>query len=169
MFTSSGLDLQLPQSPWNERRSAATFAGALQGDQPVHAPIAPIATPWTAERSADAAYVCRRISGRERTVPIGYFAWDDGEVISFSSARWWVNLRDGRRVRLRVRGQWRNAVPAVAEALEDKVRLLREFVTRHGPRTARRLYLGLPGDREPTQGELVRAAERTAIVRFRFS
>jgi hypothetical protein len=60
-------------------------------------------------------------------------------------------------------------VPVVAETLEDKVGLLGEFVMRHGPCTARRLYLGLPGDREPTQGELVRAAKRTVIVRFRFS
>jgi hypothetical protein len=110
-----------------------------------------------------------RLSGRERTIPIGYFDWEDGAVTSFSSARWWVNLRDGRSVHLFVRGQWRSAVPVVAETLDDKVGLLNEFVARHGARTARRLYLGLPGDRRPTQGELVRAAERTVIVRFRFS
>ena len=110
-----------------------------------------------------------RISGRERTAPIGYFAWGDGVVISFSSARWWINLRDGRSVRLLMRGQWRSAVPVVAETLEEKAGLLGEFVTRHDPRTAHRLYLGLPGAREPTQGELVRAVERTVIVRFRFS
>lgn len=37
-----------------------------------------------------------RLSGRERTIPIGYFAWEAGTVISFSSARWGVNLQDGR-------------------------------------------------------------------------
>lgn len=79
-----------------------------------------------------------RISGRERTAPIGYFAWGDGVVISFSSARWWINLRDGRSVRLLMRGQWRSAVPVVAETLEEKAGLLGEFVTRHDPRTAHR-------------------------------
>jgi hypothetical protein len=110
-----------------------------------------------------------RVSGRERTIPIGYFAWEDGAVISSSSTRWWVNLQDGRSVRLLVRGQWRSAVPVVAPTLEDRVGLLGEFVTRLGSRAARRLYLGLPGDRSPAQQELIRAAERTAIVRFRFS
>lgn len=110
-----------------------------------------------------------RIAGHDRTIPIGYFTWEDDAIISFSSAGWWVNLRDVPSVRLLVRGRWRSAVPVVAETLEDKVRLLGEFATRHGPGTARRLYLGLPGDREPTQSELVRAAERTVIVRFRFT
>jgi hypothetical protein len=109
-----------------------------------------------------------RKSGRTYTVPIGYFAWGDDGVIAFSSRRWWTNLRDGQTVRLLLRGRWREATRGVAETSEEKAGLLDEFVRRHGPGAARRLLLGLPGDRAPTLEELRRAAEKTTIVRFRF-
>ena len=107
-----------------------------------------------------------RTSGRTYRIPIGYFAVDDDEVISFSSTKWWTNLRDGRHVRLLIWGRWHEATPVVAEQTEEKATLLSEFVQRHGPRVARRLLLGLPEDRAPTPAEIHRAAERTAIIRF---
>lgn len=108
-----------------------------------------------------------RTSGKSYTIPIGYFAWGDDALVSFSSRRWWTSLRDGRPVRLLVRGRWHEAVPTVAETLAEKTELLGEFVRRHGPRVTRRLLLGLPEDRAPTSEELRRAAEKSAIVRFR--
>ena len=45
-----------------------------------------------------------RLSGRTYVIPIGYFAWDGGSVLSVSGSRWWKNLRDGRPVSLLVRG-----------------------------------------------------------------
>ncbi len=66
-----------------------------------------------------------RRSGRMYTFPVGYFTWGDDQVIAFSSARWWVNLRDGRTVRLLLRGRWQTARPVVAETLEAKTKLRR--------------------------------------------
>ena len=111
------------------------------------------------------AYRGRR-SGRERTIPIGYFAWGDDTVISFSSARWWINLQEGRPVRLLMRGRWRDAVPTVADSIEERASLLGEFARRYGAQRAGRLPIGLPNDRQPTDEELQREATKTAIVRF---
>ncbi len=106
-------------------------------------------------------------SGSTYTTPVGYFAWDDGDLVSFSSSGWWRSLRDGRPVRLLVRGRWRGAVPTVQEDLGARADLLGEFVRRFGPRLARRFYLGLPRDRAPTREEELRAATSLAVVRFR--
>jgi hypothetical protein len=111
------------------------------------------------------AYRGRR-SGQEHTIPIGYFAWDDDTVLSFSSARWWINLREGRPVRLLMRGHWRDAVPTVAGSIEERATLLGAFARRYGPQRAGRLPVGLPNDRQPTEEELQRAATKTAIVHF---
>jgi len=111
------------------------------------------------------AYRGRR-TGQEHTIPIGYFALGDDVVIAFSSARWWVNLLDGRPVRVRLRGRWHDAVPTVATSTEDRAALLAAFVRRYGPRRAGRLPLGLPGDREPTTEELQRGAARMPIIRL---
>jgi hypothetical protein len=111
------------------------------------------------------AYRGRR-SGREHTIPIGYFAWGDDRVVAFSSSRWWVNLGEGRPVRLLLRGRWHDAVPTVADSTGEKAALLAEFIRRYGLQRARRLPLGLPGDREPGEEELRRAAAKTAIIRF---
>ena len=111
------------------------------------------------------AYRGRR-SGEEHTIPIGYFAWDDDTLLSFSSARWWINLQEGRPVRLLLRGRWRDAVPTVAASIEERATLLGAFARRYGPQRAGRLPIGLPNDRQPTEEELRRAAAKTAIVRF---
>ncbi|HVV30456.1 MAG TPA: hypothetical protein VHC41_06220 [Mycobacteriales bacterium] len=106
-------------------------------------------------------------SGRSYSFPIGYFSWDDAEVVSFSSRRWPFALRQARDIELLIR---RTAFPATAEVMSDpqeKAALLAEFARRKGPRTARRLMLGLPGDRLPTAEEAADAATATTIVRFR--
>jgi hypothetical protein len=108
-----------------------------------------------------------RTSGRTYTTPVGYFAWGDGTLLSFSSSGWWRSLRDGRTVRLRLRGRWVDAFPVVEESPEARVELLAEFVRRYGPRLARRFYLDVPRDRPPTREELLRAASDRAVVRFR--
>lgn len=45
-----------------------------------------------------------RKTGKPYTFPIGYFVWDKDELMSFSSARWWTNLRDGTPVTLLRKG-----------------------------------------------------------------
>jgi hypothetical protein len=110
------------------------------------------------------AYRGRR-SGREFAIPIGYFAWDDG-VLALSSARWWVNLRDGQPVQLLIRGQQQDATATVYERPDEVAARLLQFVERLGPKAARGLMLGLPSDRKPTAEELSRAAKRTAVIQF---
>jgi hypothetical protein len=108
-----------------------------------------------------------RTSGRAYTIPIGYMWWGDDEVVSFSSRRWWVNLREDRRVTVVIRGRSREARPVVEAALERRAELLEELVRRYGPRAAGGLFLGLPPDRAPSHAEAMDVAGRTAVVRFR--
>src|ERR1700682_2231910 len=46
-----------------------------------------------------------RKTGKQYTLPIGCFVWGQGELLSFSSARWWTNLRGGVPVTLLLRLQ----------------------------------------------------------------
>lgn len=106
-----------------------------------------------------------RRSGREYEIPIGYFAWDDG-VLALSSRRWWINLREEQQVTLLIRRQRYDASATVYDAHAEVAACLQQFVERFGPKAARGLLLGLPGDREPTVEELARAAARTAVIKF---
>jgi hypothetical protein len=55
-------------------------------------------------------------TGRQFTVPIGYFDWDPGTVLAMSSQLGWIpSMREGSAVRLRIRGQDHAAVPTVVE------------------------------------------------------
>ncbi|MGA3029631.1 MAG: nitroreductase/quinone reductase family protein [Candidatus Limnocylindrales bacterium] len=107
-----------------------------------------------------------RVSGRSYAIPIGYFAWDGGSVLSVSGSRWWKNLRDGRPVSLLVRGVRHAAVPTVIESADSRAELFAEFVRRFGPKAAGRLQAGLPSDRDPTPDELRSAAAKKMLVRF---
>ncbi|UIX29138.1 hypothetical protein [Streptomyces sp. GQFP] len=107
-------------------------------------------------------------TGREFTVPIGYFDWDPGTVLAMSSQLGWIpSLRGGSPVRLRIRGVVQGAVPTVIEDTAEVAALLGEFVDRKGAKAAKGLMLGLPGDRRPTDEELRTAAGKTRLVRFR--
>ncbi|MEX0666755.1 MAG: hypothetical protein WD313_00310, partial [Acidimicrobiia bacterium] len=95
-----------------------------------------------------------RTSGRRYSIPVGYFAWDNGSLVSFSGSRWWANLRGGRRVSLLIRGVQKAAAATVIESLEARVDLLGEFVRRYGPKVGRRLRMSLPADRAPPSDDL---------------
>lgn len=67
-------------------------------------------------------------TGRQFTVPIGYFDWDSGTVLAMSSQLGWIpSMREGPAVRLRIRGQDHAAVPTVVEDPEEVAALLGEF------------------------------------------
>lgn len=108
-------------------------------------------------------------SERRYSFPIGYFDWNDGEVLAFSSRKWPFGLARGRDLELLIRGTAHPANVDVVRDPERKAALLREFAERKGPRAARRLMLGLPGDRPPTPHELGEAAAKTTILRFRLA
>jgi hypothetical protein len=107
-----------------------------------------------------------RVSGRTYAIPIGYFAWDGGSVLSFSGSRWWKNLRQGQQVSLLIRGARHAAVPAVIESLDSRAEILAEFARRYGPKVAGRLQVGLPSDRDPTPDEIRSAAAKKMLIRF---
>jgi len=105
-------------------------------------------------------------SGRRYTFPVGYFPWDDGGVLAFSSQRWPAHIRRARGVRLLIRGRWYDAAPAVISDPQAKADLLAEFTRRKGARAARGLMLGLPRNRQASRSELLTAAPKTTITRF---
>jgi hypothetical protein len=105
-------------------------------------------------------------TGSHYSFPVGYFGWDDGDVLAFSTQRWPAHISGARAVRVLIRGRWHDAWPTVISGPEDKVALLAEFGRRKGSRAAKGLMLGLPGDRQPTGEEMLAAAAKTTITRF---
>lgn len=108
-----------------------------------------------------------RKSGKLFTHPIGYFEWDKDELMAFTSARWWVNMLDGRPVTLLLRGQQIEAIPTPIHERQEVINGLEEFVKRLGTKTAQRLPIGLPRDREPTRDDLEAAPPGIALVHFK--
>jgi hypothetical protein len=104
---------------------------------------------------------------RHYSFPVGYFPWDDGDVIAFSTQGWPAHIGGARKIRLRIRGRWHDATPRVISDQEAKAELLAEFTRRNGTRAARGLMLGLPGDHQPSRGEFLAAASKTTITQFR--
>ncbi len=107
-------------------------------------------------------------SGHRYCFPIGYFNWGDGAVISFSSRGWPFALRAAGDIELLARGSARSATAEVVRGHEEKAVLLAAFARQNGPRTARRLMIGLPGARLPSGDEVATAAAATTIIRSGF-
>jgi hypothetical protein len=108
-----------------------------------------------------------RKSGQAYTHPIGYFTWDKDELMAFTSARWWVNVLDGKPVTLLLRGQQVEAIPTPIHEREAVINTLEQFVRRLGAKTAQRLPIGLSRDREPTRADLEAAPSGIALVHFK--
>jgi hypothetical protein len=108
-----------------------------------------------------------RKSGTVYTLPIGYFVWGEGELMAFTSARWWANLRDGAPVTLLLKRQRLQAVPTVIHEREAVIGTLEEFIGRLGLPTARKLPVGLPADRAPTPSELRAIPPNCTFVHFK--
>lgn len=108
-----------------------------------------------------------RKSGKWYTNPIGYFDWDKDELLSATSARWWVNVLDGNPVTLLVKGQWLKAVPTVINDQEAIIKTLEEVVKRLGWKTVRRMQVPLPDDREPTLDDLRAVPPGRIFVHFK--
>jgi hypothetical protein len=79
-----------------------------------------------------------RKTGTPYTIPIGYFVWDTDELMAFSSARWWMNVRDGMPVTLLVKGRQVEAVPTVIHERDAVIKTLEAFIERLGAQTARK-------------------------------
>lgn len=105
-------------------------------------------------------------TGKQYSFAVGYFPWDEGDVIVSSTANWPKTIGTARDVRLLIKRRWFAAQPTAIRDPEAKAGLLGEFARRNGPQAARGLMLGLPGDRQPNRQELLAAAAKTTIVRF---
>ncbi len=106
-------------------------------------------------------------TGKQHTIPIGYFAWDQGELMAYSSGRWWRYVGDGRRVTLLVKGQRLEAVPTVIHEREAVIDTLQEFGKRLGWKTARMLRIGIPTDRQPTLDDLRAIPAGRTFIHFK--
>lgn len=109
-----------------------------------------------------------RKSGKVITHPIGSFAWDQDEVMAFTSARWWVNLLEGKPVTLLIRGQSFEAIPTAIHQREAVIDTLEQFKQRLGTEAVRGLPIGLPPDREPTRADFEAAPAGIALIHFKF-
>jgi len=105
-------------------------------------------------------------TGKQYSFVVGYFPWDDGDVIVSSTANWPKVVGTAQDVRVLIKGQWFTAHPTAIKEAEQKADVLSEFARRNGPRAAKGLMLGLPGDRRPDRQKLLAAAAKTTLVRF---
>lgn len=104
-----------------------------------------------------------RKSGNPYTFPVGYS--QEGDLITiFTHRNWWKNLRGGRQVTLRLRGQERQglAVPvtddkqAIAAALAAHLRI--------APHNAGYYQVSMDENGHPNLAEVERAAQTVAMV-----
>ena len=63
-------------------------------------------------------------TGRQYLFAIGYFHWDAGDVLAFSSGNWPKALGGARDVRVLIKGTWFGARPSVISDDSDKADLL---------------------------------------------
>ena len=73
-------------------------------------------------------------TGKQYSFAVGYFPWDDGDVIVSSTANWPKVMGTARNVRLLIKRRWFAAQPTVIRESEQKADLLGEFAQRNGPK-----------------------------------
>ena len=105
-------------------------------------------------------------TGRKYVFAVGYFPWDDGDVLMLSSANWPKTINSANNIQVLIKRRWLHAEPTVIRQDDQKADILGEFAQRNGPKAAKGLMLGLPGDRQPDRQELLAAAAKTTLVRF---
>jgi len=93
--------------------------------------------------------------------------WDTDELMAFSSAHWWTNVRDGTPVTLLLQGRQVEAIPTVIHERGAIINTLEKFIEQLGWQTARKLMLGLPADRAPTQADLRAIPTGRTFVHFK--
>jgi deazaflavin-dependent oxidoreductase (nitroreductase family) len=107
-----------------------------------------------------------RKSGKTYTTPVSYSQSDD-QVTIFTHADWWKNLRSGASVTLRIQGR---ELQGLAEPVaRDKQAVAAGLMAhlRKVPSDAR--YYGVTFDdhRNPSAGEVEKAAQTAVMIRIR--
>ena len=111
-----------------------------------------------------------RRSGKQYTTPVGYHLVDDEEssdgrtVLAFTHSPWWRNLRGGRPVRLRLRGEDRTGIATPRTDPETVGTYVRRLIDAHGVDRVRRLGFEIDGDEPPTAAQIADAVEETVAI-----
>ena len=106
-----------------------------------------------------------RKSGKTYTTPVDY-SQDGDQVTIFTHANWWINLRNGAPVTLRMRGR---ELQGLAEAVAEDKQAVAAGLTEHlrmVPSDAR--YYGVTFDDHgnPRAEEVERAAQNVVMIRI---
>jgi deazaflavin-dependent oxidoreductase (nitroreductase family) len=107
-----------------------------------------------------------RKTGNEYTTPVGYQREGDTLVV-FTHSDWWKNLRGGRPVAVRLRGERRRGVATPLTDPGDVADRVASFVDEHGTDRARRIGLVIEGDGRPSREQLLAALEDTVVIEIR--
>jgi len=108
-----------------------------------------------------------RKSGNQYTIPVNYL--QDGDTLYTTSWRertWWRNLRDGKVVSLRLRGENVEATPEVTES-DERVAALLSTYFQLAPNMARYFEVGLDPEGQPLPDDISTAAKTRIIVQFK--
>lgn len=106
-----------------------------------------------------------RKSGKFYSTPVGY-SEHDGEVLAFTHAAWWKNLRGGAPVTLRLRG---SECEGTAEPVENKEAVAAGLMAhlQKVPGNARFYGVTIDPVAGPVAEDVDRAAQNTVMIRVR--
>ena len=108
-----------------------------------------------------------RKTGRQISVPIGYYVQPDGSLLSTSlrSRTWWRNLRGGATVALHLKGRSRKAFGEAMEAPIDVMKGLDDLFHQK-PNLARAFGIQIGPEGHPDSVDLQRLGNERVVVRF---
>lgn len=116
---------------------------------------------WVMSYNTMLLAVTGRKTGRVYQVPVSYSV-DGNDLVCFTDAPWWKNLRGGAGVAATIRGRRRDGIGwavtgGVAEHLASHLRVVPRDAKYHGVR--------LGPDGQPDPADLASAAATTAMIR----
>jgi deazaflavin-dependent oxidoreductase (nitroreductase family) len=103
-----------------------------------------------------------RKSGKRYEIPVGYVQ-DRNTLLITTESPWWKNLRGGKSVLVRLRGQNR---AGVADVITDEERLYESYrvMLPAGPELGQIIGVALDPDGRPNREDVRRARERGYVV-----
>lgn len=107
-----------------------------------------------------------RKSGKAYTTPVSYLREGD-EVTAFTHGKWWVNLRDGAPVTLRIKGvDHKGHAQATAEPKSEVADCLGHFL--NAIRSDAKIYgVTFDPDGKPNHASVEKAAQTSIMIRIK--